>query len=405
MKKILSIALIAALVVASAFAGFGESYATLDLGFDLDSKTYGFVNKNQVKYSMSFELGADAAEKSGEADLRAAIAAEFGANIKVADTAVSFDTVTLKITKADILYKDFVRVGILDAGSSSTYATAYYPVDETKPVSSTNKLVDAISGVSGVDGFNFTVYGVEGGFGFTGNADTEKYNVLAHAATTVNVSDVAVDVAAGTLLTDADKTFVAAAKATFEKDKISAKAALDFQVKNEKAGVEFAANAKYSPVTVDVYFVSLDSFETVKLDAKVAAVLPVEPVTLTAYADARDITVEGRELGLGLNAKAVVDKFTLVGDVKAKVLVAKDVTVSADATYNAGAYTANAKLTVGMNYADDFKVTSIAPEVSVSSDKVIDGATVSLGWTGAEFADAAAEKANGKINAQVKISL
>ena len=399
MKKILSIALIAALVVASAFAGFGESYATLDLGFDLDSKDYGFDNNDQVKYSMSFELGADAAEKSGEADLRAAIAAEFGANIKVADTAVSFDTVTLKITKADILYKDFVRVGILDAGSSSTYATAYYPVDETKPVSSTNKLVDAISGVSGVDGFNFTVYGVEGGFGFTGNADTEKYNVLAHAATTVNVSDVA----AGTLLTDADKTFVAAAKATFEKDKISAKAALDFQVKNEKAGVEFAANAKYSTVTVDVYFVSLDSFETVKLDAKVAAVLPVEPVTLTAYADARDITVEDRELGLGLNANAVVDKLTLVGDVKAKVLVAKDVTVSASATYNAGAYKANAKLTVGMNYADDFKVTSIAPEVSVSSDKVIDGATISLGWTGADFAEGV-EK-NGKINAQVKISL
>ena len=94
MKKILSIALIAALVVASAFAGFGESYATLDLGFDLDSKDYGFDNNDQVKYSMSFELGADAAEKSGEADLIAAIAAEFGANIKVADTAVSFDTVT-----------------------------------------------------------------------------------------------------------------------------------------------------------------------------------------------------------------------------------------------------------------------------------------------------------------------
>ena len=56
-----------------------------------------------------------------------------------------------------------------------------------------------------------------------------------------------------------------------------------------------------------------------------------------------------------------------------------------------------------MNYADDFKVTSIAPEVSVSSDKVIDGATVSLGWTGADFAEGV-EK-NGKINAQVKISL
>ena len=403
MKKILSIALIAALFVASAFAGFGESYATLDLGFDLDSKNYGFANGQQVKYSMSFELGADAAEKAGEADLRAEIGAEFGAKIKISDTTVGFDTVTLKLTKANILYKDVLRVGILDAGSSKTYATAYYPVDETKPVSSSNPLVSVIGGVSGVAGFNFTTYGVDGGFGLVGNTDNETYKVLAHAATTVKTGDVAVDVAAGTLLTDADKTFVAAAKATFEKDKISAKAALDFQVKNEKAGVEFAANAKYSPVTVDVYFVSLDSFETVKLDAKVAAVLPVEPVTLTAYADARDITVEDRELGLGLNANAVVDKFTLVGDVKAKVLVAKDVTVSADVTYNAGAYKANAKLTVGMNYADDFKVTSIAPEVSVSSDKVIDGATVSLGWTGADFAEGV-EK-NGKINAQVKISL
>ena len=106
MKKILSIALIAALFVASAFAGFGESYATLDLGFDLDSKDYGFVNGQQVKYSMSFELGADAAEKAGEADLRAEIGAEFGAKIKISDSTVAFDTVTLKLTKANILYKD-----------------------------------------------------------------------------------------------------------------------------------------------------------------------------------------------------------------------------------------------------------------------------------------------------------
>ena len=54
-------------------------------------------------------------------------------------------------------------------------------------------------------------------------------------------------------------------------------------------------------------------------------------------------------------------------------------------------------------FADEFAMTKIAPEVGVSSDKVISGATVSLGWTGADFAEGV-EK-NGKINAQVKISL
>ena len=56
-----------------------------------------------------------------------------------------------------------------------------------------------------------------------------------------------------------------------------------------------------------------------------------------------------------------------------------------------------------MKFADEFAMTKIAPEVGVSSDKVISGATVSLGWTGADFAEGV-EK-NGKINAQVKISL
>ena len=401
MNKILSIALIAALSVASAFAGFGESYATPDLGFDLDSKSYGFANGQQVKYSMSFELGADAAEKAGEADLRAEIGAEFGAKIKISDSTVAFDTVTLKLTKANILYKDVLRVGILDAGSSKTYATAYYPVDETKPVSSSNPLVSVIGGVSGVAGFNFTTYGVDGGFGLVGNTDNETYKVLAHAATTVKAGDVAVDVAAGTLLTDADKTFVAAAKAAFANDQFSADAAVDFQYKNEKAGVEIGANAKYAPVTVNVYFVSVDSFDTTKLDAKVAGALVVDPVTLTAYADARDLTVEGRELSLGLNAVGVIDAVTLEGDVKASVLEAKTITAYVKATYKAEAFTATGKFTVGMSYADDFAVTKLAPEVSVSSDKLIDGATVELSWKEADFKT---EK-NGKINAQVKISL
>ena len=407
MKKILSIALIAALVLSSAFAGFKEGSATIDLGYNLDSKDYGFANGAAVKYNFGFELGSEDKAKAGEGDLRAEIAASFKAEFAAADYTGKADLAAkvtkLEITKADILYKDILKVSILGAGKSSTYATAYYAVDETKPVGASNPLVNKIDGVSGVAGFKFEAYDVTGGFGLTGNSDAETYKVLAHAATAVKAGDVAVDVAAGTLLTDADKTFVAAAKAAFEKDKLSAKAALDFQYKAEEAGVEFAANAKYAPVTVDVYFVSLDSFDTVKLDAKVAGSLVVDPVTLTAYADARDITIEDRELGLGLNAKAVIDALTLEGDVKAKVLVAKDITTWAKATYTAEKYTASAKLTLGMNYADDFTVTAIQPELSVSSTALINGATVSLGWTGADFAENVEKK--GKINAQVKIEL
>ena len=48
MKKILSIALIAALIVGSAFAGFKKGEATIDLGYDLGEQTYGFANGTAV---------------------------------------------------------------------------------------------------------------------------------------------------------------------------------------------------------------------------------------------------------------------------------------------------------------------------------------------------------------------
>ena len=57
-----------------------------------------------------------------------------------------------------------------------------------------------------------------------------------------------------------------------------------------------------------------------------------------------------------------------------------------------------------MKFADEFAMTKIAPEIVVSSDAIVSGATLSLGWTGADFADTAA-KANGVIKATAKISL
>lgn len=130
MKKILSIALIAALIVGSAFAGFKKGEATISLGYDLDTKDYGFKNAASVKYNFGFVLGEDSAAKAGEGDLRAEIAAEFAAEIKAddytaPDAALNAIVSTLKITKANIIYKD-VTVGILSAGNSATYAADYH---------------------------------------------------------------------------------------------------------------------------------------------------------------------------------------------------------------------------------------------------------------------------------------
>ena len=56
-----------------------------------------------------------------------------------------------------------------------------------------------------------------------------------------------------------------------------------------------------------------------------------------------------------------------------------------------------------MKFADEFAMTKIAPEVVVSSDAIVSGATLSLGWTGADFAETANKK--GAIKATAKISL
>lgn len=120
MKKILSIALIAALIVGSAFAGFKKGEATIDLGYNLDTTDYGFANATAVKYNFGFELGSDSGEKAGEGDLRAEIAASFKAEFKASDYTEKVDhtadVIKIEVTKANIIYKD-ATVGILGCKS------------------------------------------------------------------------------------------------------------------------------------------------------------------------------------------------------------------------------------------------------------------------------------------------
>ncbi len=135
MKKILTIALIAALCLTSVFAVSFNGDATLELGYDLDSKDYGFKNAATPKLIFGFELGSGEGGAAGEKDLRAEIAGTFTVAFKEndSDSAYTPDNLgfpnatitTLKISKANILYKDILTVGILNAGKSADYAKSY----------------------------------------------------------------------------------------------------------------------------------------------------------------------------------------------------------------------------------------------------------------------------------------
>ena len=405
MKKILSIALIAALIVGSAFAGFKDTAATIDLGYNLDSQAYGFTNVAAVKYNFGFVLGAEDAAKAGEGDLRAEIAASFKAEFKAADyvgtapIAIADAVVsTLKITKANIIYKD-VTFGILGAGKSATYAADYHVDDNGDP------LRDKVVGLDGVKGFTVSAFGYNGGFGLEGDADAETYAVLAHVQTkSFDLAEgVTAQAAAGMKVTDASKAFGVSAKAALSKDLLSASIAADFAVA-EKVALEVAAKAAYDFVSADVYFFSVDGFETNVLDAKLAASKAVsKTVTVGGSVEVIDALADARELKVGANVKAVVAPVTV--EAKADYAVfGKTVEATVKATYAAEKFSAYAKFVAGMKFADEFAMTKIAPEVGVSSDAIVSGATLSFGWTGADFADTA-DKANGVIKATAKISL
>ena len=405
MKNILSIALIAALIVGSAFAGFKKGEATIDLGYDLDEQTYGFANGTAVKYNFGFVLGEETAEKAGEGDLRAEIAASFKAEFKAADyegtapLAIADAVVsTLNITKADIIYKD-ITFGILGAGKSATYAADYHLDNTTgKPVR------DKVVGLDGVKGFTVSAFGYNGGFGLEGDADAETYAVLAHVQTkSFDLAEgVTAQAAAGMKVTDASKAFGVSAKAALSKDLLSASIAADFAVA-EKVALEVAAKAAYDFVSADVYFFSVDGFETNVLDAKLAASKAVsETVTVGGSVEVINAIADARELKVGANVKAVVAPVTV--EAKADYAVfGKTVGTTTKVTYAAEKFSAYAKLEANMKFADEFAMTKIAPEVVVSSDAIVSGATLSLGWTGADFAETANKK--GAIKATAKISL
>ena len=80
MKKILSIALVALLVASTAFAGFSGE-ASLSLGYDTETESYGFSNGQE--FSVDLDVASETAEAKGEGEVFAGVKATL--SLKAAD--------------------------------------------------------------------------------------------------------------------------------------------------------------------------------------------------------------------------------------------------------------------------------------------------------------------------------
>ena len=123
MKKILSIALIAALVATSAFAGFSGA-ATVGLGYNLESKGYGFSNSTESK--VTFELTSEEAAAEAEGSVIAGIKGSFAIKIddyKANEKGTPKWVVSPSIDEAYVKGEDW-SVSILGAQDGQDFATS-----------------------------------------------------------------------------------------------------------------------------------------------------------------------------------------------------------------------------------------------------------------------------------------
>ena len=438
MKKGIIVLLVAVLALGSAFAVTMTGSANLDFGYNFKTTEWGFDNGKSAKTSFTFELASDKADfgSKGEGDLYAEIAAEFSVTLSssVAPTKTWIDTGSswyyieasnltdgsiptfggkwvAKITKANIIYKD-LTIGILNAGGGKDYAKTYY---YEKSDSSNHKYVQESivkMGSKLADGFTFDyAKKVNGGFGANGNVNNGTYNVFAHAELTAIENFKAY---AWTNLKETAKVLGAGATYTYAADELSATAAADVKYTVDgDAEIEFAANANYDFLTFDAYYLTKDTFNTNKLDAKVAATFD-DGVVAGAYVDVRDIISKAQDITLNVDfnegivitnawVETIVDGSLLAAGIEGAVDAVtfgcsyttnyefNDHIIAASAKYKADKFTASIGTgSDGIEFTD--KLVHASVKASVESDAIIDNCTLRIAYTGADFAKNATDE-------------
>ena len=425
MKKGIIVLLITVLAAGMAFAGLTGS-AAINLGYNLDTKDYGFENDAKATYKFKFSFDTASAEVSEhQTNVWAEVAAEASAYIEYSkkdaksghtgsistitgkivngEPVIDFGTVKIAVKKANIHVNDFT-FGILNAGGAYNYAADYHLDDDGDPI-----LDKVKSEGKKAPGFTVSYNGYSAGFGFKGNSEAKTYNVLAHAQTkSFDLAEgLSAQAAAYAFVSDAAKNFYGAAKAAYAADKLSADAAAEIAINDSKVNVEAAANASYDFVYANLYFytLALDREASVKpyLDAKVGAGYTFAgdvEVKVNGFVDAENVLADAREITVGADATATVAPVSVLGKVSYGIY-GKQLALEGKVTYNHEVFTAYAQLKSALTIGADPALTSLKPELSVSTDKIVENAGLALTWKGADFAKGIEKK--GAITASATI--
>lgn len=411
MKKIISIAVIFALVAASAFAGISGN-ANIKLGYDFTSGAYGFKNGDSV--SVDVKLASETAEALGEGDVFAGVKASLSLLLanedKPADPEIWTDGAKLalgaffSIDEAYVSGQDW-KVAITGTQSAPDFAKSaidtvsadvynvFGTVVDTKYVAKSYKVsVNKAPGVTA----SYKDWKVAAGFNggkadaSTGAPDFFNYHVSAFTPSltvaeglTVKAAAVASGIKNATKKVGDNKVydetknydaFGASAQVAYAADAFSASVAADFGMKKTvgtdsfKADFDIAGKVAFAPITADVYFSRVS--EKNWLSAKVSG--SYEGISGNIYA--QDIL--GDDVMIGAKAEYTADAVTVGGGAWFKT-TSKAMEVSANVKYAADKFTAKASAAYGMDLDTENKAYVYAT-ASVESDAIINGATLSL---------------------------
>ena len=404
MKKILSIAVIFAIVAASAFAGISGN-ANIKLGYDFTSGAYGFKNGDSV--SVDVKLASETAEALGEGDVFAGVKASLSlllANKDVAeDPAIWTDGAKLalgaffSIDEAYVSGADW-KVAITSTQSAPDFAKSAIDTVKADVYNVFGNVVDAkyvaksykvsVNKAPGVTA-SYKDWKVAAGFNggkadaSTGAPDFFNYHVSAFTPSFTVAEGLTVKAAAvASALKDDDveaknyDAFGASAQVAYAADAFSASVAADFGMKKKvgtdsfKADFDIAGKVAFAPITADVYFSRVS--EKNWLSAKVSG--SYEGISGNIYA--QDIL--GDDVKIGAKAEYTADAVTVGGGAWFKT-TSKAMEVSANVKYAAEKFTAKAGAAYGMDLDTEDKAYVYAT-ASVESDAIINGATLSLAY-------------------------
>ena len=430
MKKIISIALVAALVATSAFAAFSGE-ASVSFGYDTTSKAWGFANGKSL--SVSVDIASEAAEKIAEGDIYAGIKASMEVGIKPnhGDKAIYNDGpasdlgIWAKVSEAYVTNGEW-KVSILGSVGAPDYAKSAidFSYSQAKDAFGVAYGPYAVATAKSYKlptvaqkGVTATMAGYKVGLGLVGKADDVAFNVFAETAEYEVAEGAKVQAAAivanGTkkvgdkTVADTDKIGVGASvKASYATDAVTVKAAADLGVENvnNDAVVNFdtAVAVAVEPVTADVYFSKVADKNY--LSAQVAADLEV------VSGDVYVLDILGDDIRVGADVKyPATEEITVSANVE-MTTESQDLSVSANVKYAAEKFTAKCGVAYGMNLkAEGAEVLSAT--ASIETKAVIPGATLSLSYgkdsagnTMNFLADKADAQNFGAVTAKCKIA-